>query len=121
MLPIDDLKDFDVTTFYENNIKTKISRLDKIHLNILKIIFNLGLKSGSINENGDPVPNVSQSEPFTYLKEEINSHFECNNQLVSVCLHDLEVCGFILQTQSNPTEEWCYAITPLGRKAIKMM
>lgn len=123
MLPIDKLTDSDVNTFYETNIKAKISMLDKIHLNILKIIFNLGLKNGSIdeNENDNSDFHVSQSEPITYLSKEIKSHFECDNQLILICLHDLEVSGFILQTQSNSSKEWCYAITPLGRKAIKIM
>lgn len=96
--------------FLESNIELKVKDLQKEHNIVLKKIFE--------NYN-EIVVNSNTSQYFKYscILQKLKGIVD--EETLKICLNDLEVKGFIFQNTRGHNDEWGYAITYLGKKAIQ--
>ena len=95
--------------FLENNIKLKVQDLQEEHIVVLREIFK------SYNENAEN-PYVSQCFVYSDISQKLRDSVE--EEILKICLHDLEIKGFVTRINQSHNAQWAYAITYLVRKTI---
>ncbi|MBO5238690.1 MAG: hypothetical protein J6B50_07955 [Lachnospiraceae bacterium] len=83
---------------------------------VLKAIYDAACSNNIIN-NYKFNENIVQSMNYTDIKNKV----QMDEQILLVCLMDLESIGFIINTMRNPYKECEYAISFLGIEYFKQL
>ena len=102
--------------FWNANLKNKIHILQDEHKKVLEIIYKDACISGFIMDFKKN-PRISQAMEYADIRNGIEQ--EISNDILYVCLSDLEKNAFIMNISASETFEHKYAITLLGVEYFK--
>lgn len=93
-------------TFFEDNLKNKITSLQEEHKEVLKVIYDNAREIGAVrNFNLSGVNR--QSMDYDEVKKTVDGHI--SGSVLDICLLDLERMGFVINTKKTE-----YGISILG-------
>ena len=102
--------------FFELNLKNKVSYLQEEHILVLKTIYDDACEKGAIKDYRF-VESRSHSMKYTKIREKIQNRI--SDEVLYICLTDLERLGFIIYTMLNPFKESEYGIFFVGIEYFK--